>query len=47
MKKEGKDIEDDISRVDYFLKIVDKNDPFNHLKKFKSKEEKSNLNMNF
>ena len=36
-KREIKDIEDDITRVDYFLKILDKNDPFNHLKKFKSK----------
>jgi len=39
-KRKVKDIEDDISRVDYFLKILDKNDPFNHLKKFKSKEGK-------
>ena len=29
-----------LSRVDYFLKILDKNDPFNHLKKFKSKRGK-------
>ena len=39
-KRKVKDIEDDITRVDYFLKILDKNDPFNHLKKFKSKEGK-------
>ena len=26
-------IEDDTNRVDYFLKTVDKNDPFLHLKK--------------
>ena len=35
-KRKVKDIEDDINRVDYFLKTVDKNDPFLHLKKFKS-----------
>ena len=39
-KRKVKDIEDDINRVDYFLKIVDKNDPFIHLKKFKSNEGK-------
>ena len=39
-KRKVKDIEDDINRVDYFLKIVDKNDPFLHLKKFKSIEGK-------
>ena len=39
-KKRLKDIDDDIGRVDYFLKIIDKNEPFSHLKKIKSKEGK-------
>ena len=39
-KRKIKDIEDDINRVEYFLKILDKNNPFDNLKKFKSKEGK-------
>jgi len=39
-KRKVKDIEDDINRVDYFLKIVDKKEPFLHLSKFKSNEGK-------
>ena len=46
-KRKVKDIEDDITRVDYFLKILDKNDPFNHLKKFKSKEGKVKFKYEF
>ena len=39
-KRKARDIEDDINRVDYFLKIIDKNEPFSHLKKFKTLEGK-------
>tara|TARA_Y100001935_G_scaffold133288_1_gene110335 strand:+ start:3458 stop:6169 length:2712 start_codon:yes stop_codon:yes gene_type:complete len=39
-KRKARDIEDDINRVDYFLKIIDKNEPFSHLKKFKTSEGK-------
>ena len=37
-KRRIRDIEDDVNRVDYFLKILDKNEPFIHLSKFKSNE---------
>ena len=37
-KRKLRDIDDDINRVDYFLKIIDKNDPFSHLKKLKTTE---------
>ena len=39
-KRKIRDIEDDINRIDYFLNIIDKNDPFSHLKKLKTKEGK-------
>ena len=39
-KRKLRDIDDDINRVDYFLKIIDKNDPFSHLKKLKTTEGK-------
>lgn len=39
-KRKIKEIEDDINRVDYFIKIVDKNQPFFHLNKLKSNEGK-------
>lgn len=39
-KRKIKEIEDDINRVDYFLKILDKSEPFSNLKKFKSTEGK-------
>ena len=39
-KRRVKELEDDINRVDYFLKIIDKTDPFSYLKKLKSKEGK-------
>ena len=39
-KRRVKELEDDINRVDYFLKIIDKTDPFFYLKKLKSKEGK-------
>jgi|MEHZ01.4.fsa_nt_MEHZ011137930.1_5 superfamily II RNA helicase len=39
-KRRVKDIEEDIGRVEYFLKIIDRNEPFSHLKKIKSTEGK-------
>ena len=39
-KRKLRDIEDDINRVEYFLKIVDRKEPFSNLKKFKTKEGK-------
>ena len=39
-KRKARDIEDDINRVDYFLKIIDKNEPFSHLTKFKTMDGK-------
>jgi superfamily II RNA helicase len=39
-KRRIKDIEEDIARVEYFLKIIDRNEPFSHLKKIKSLEGK-------
>lgn len=39
-KRKLRDIDDDINRVEYFLKIVDRKEPFSNLKKFKTKEGK-------